>query len=222
MCFKISESKLLATLKTVKDIGRQFQLALKRLLDIVLCIIVLVLGFPFFVLIAFLVKFSSPGPIFFMQQRVGRGGKIFVMIKFRTMVADHQLSVPHVWNLTEEARITSVGRFLRDFGLDELPQVFNILKGDMSIVGPRPPLPMQVDDYTERQALAFNMRPGVLSWAAVNGRRSISMEQRRDLHAWYVQNWSLWLDLKILFRSFLVVLKRENAGERLETIITKN
>jgi len=189
------------------------QLVLKRFFDTIICSLVLVLGFPVFGLIALLVKLSSPGPVFFVQERVGLGGKTFRMIKFRTMT-DKPISEPvTVWTEAEEARITRIGRFLRDYALDELPEVLNILKGDMSIIGPRPPLPAQVQDYTERERQVFRMRPGMLSWAFVEGRRSIPMEQRIEHHVWYVENWSLWLDVLIFWRGLLVLLKREGASE---------
>lgn len=190
------------------------QLAIKRLLDIVICLIVLVVGAPICLVIAVLVCLSSPGPIFFVQDRVGLNGQIFRMYKFRTMVGEPDESTV-VWSQSDEERITRVGRFLRDYGLDELPQAVNILKGDMSIVGPRPPLPSQVENYSDYQKTMFRMRPGVFSLAAVRGRRSIPMEERIELHVRYVENWSLGLDAKILWRGLLVVLGRENASETL-------
>ena len=191
------------------------QLAIKRLFDIVICSIVLVLGAPIYLVIAMLVQLSSPGPIFFVQDRVGLNGQVFRMYKFRTMVGEPDESIV-VWSQSDEERITGVGRFLRDYGLDELPQAVNILKGDMSIVGPRPPLPSQVERYSDYQKIMFKMRPGVFSLAAVRGRRSIPTEERIELHVRYVENWSLGLDAKILWRGLLVVLGREDASEPLQ------
>ena len=190
----------------------QFQVGIKRLLDIVLCLLILILAFPLFLLLALLVRLSSPGPIFFVQERVGWNGKIFHIIKFRTMTGKPEESVT-AWTEADEARITPVGGFLRDYGLDELPQVLNILKGDMSIVGPRPPLPAQVENWTEDQRKSLEMRPGVLSLAAIEGRRSIPMKKRIELHAQYVRDWSLELDLIILWRALFVVLSRHGATE---------
>ena len=192
---------------------RSFQLTLKRLMDIVLCLAVIFVFWPLLVLIAVLVKLSSPGPIFFLQERVGLEQKPFRIIKFRTMVERRSNEPVAAWTAEEEARITPVGRFLRDYGLDELPQVLNILKGEMSIVGPRPPLPVQVEGYTAHQREMFQMRPGVLSLAAVEGRRSIPMDKRIALHVKYVQEWSLGLDLRILWQSLFVVLRRQDAAE---------
>ncbi len=190
------------------------QLAIKRLFDIVMCLMVLAVGAPIYLVIAALVHLSSPGPIFFVQDRVGLNGQIFRMYKFRTMVGKPDESAV-VWSQSDEERITKAGRFLRDYGLDELPQAVNILKGDMSIVGPRPPLPSQVESYSEHQKIMFQMRPGVFSLAAVRGRRSIPTEERIEMHVEYVENWSLGLDAKILWKGLLVVLGREDACETL-------
>lgn len=141
------------------------------------------------------------------------GEKLFRIYKFRTMVGKPSRRAGLEWTASDEARITPVGRFLRDYGLDELPQILNILRGEMSIVGPRPPLPMQVEAYTERQLKVFGMRPGVLSLAAVEGRRSLPVERRIELHICYVENWSLSMDLRIFLRAIWVVLRRKNATE---------
>ena len=186
--------------------------ALKRLFDIIMSMLVAVIGAPVFMVVAVLVKLSSPGPVFFVQDRVGKDGSAFRMYKFRTMAGKPDASML-VWTQSEEDRITKIGRFLRDYGLDELPQVLNILRGDMSIVGPRPPLPMQAEQYTDCQKTMFNMRPGVISLADVKGRRSIPMEERIEWHVWYVQNWSMRLDLEILWKTLFIVLRRQNASE---------
>jgi sugar transferase EpsL len=195
--------------------GKGFTLAVKRATDLSLCALLSVLCIPVMILFAGLIKCSSPGSVFFVQERAGYRGKGFRMIKFRTMVPRKQTVEPMEWSEAEEERITRLGRFLRDYGLDELPQLYNILRGDMSIVGPRPPLPGQAAGFTARQRRMFEMRPGVLSWAAVQGRRSISPEQRIALHAWYVDHWSLRLDLRILWHSLVVVLRRQDAVELL-------
>jgi lipopolysaccharide/colanic/teichoic acid biosynthesis glycosyltransferase len=192
--------------------AHQLQLGIKRAVDLVACSVLLILGWPLLVMIGVLAKFSSPGPMFFLQPRVGKNTRVFRLIKFRSMTGSPAPDAT-AWTSSEEARITPVGRFLRDFGLDELPQVINIIKGDMSIIGPRPPLPTQVAAYTAEQLKAFQMRPGVLSLAAVEGRRSIPMEKRIALHVKYIENWSLRLDLWIFWRSLFVVFGRQHATE---------
>jgi lipopolysaccharide/colanic/teichoic acid biosynthesis glycosyltransferase len=199
-----------------KEPRYQLELAIKRLLDVLGCAVILVFGFPVFLLIAAMVKLSSAGPVFFLQTRVGKDEKQFLLIKFRSMRGSPAQNVS-TWTRNEEARITPVGEFLRDYGLDELPQVINIIRGEMSIIGPRPPLPVQVMKYTPEERKAFRMRPGVLSLAAVEGRRSIPMEKRIELHVEYVENWSLGLDLKILWRALAVVLRREHASDVITT-----
>jgi sugar transferase EpsL len=192
---------------------RSLQLAIKRLIDIIVSLAVLILGFPLLVVLAILVKLSAPGPILFVRERLGKDGKPFRLYKFRSMTVAPPGYQPAGWSEAEEARITRVGRFLRDYGLDELPQVLNILKGDLSIIGPRPPLPSRAKHFTERQRRVFQMRPGVTCLAAFHGRRSIPMEERLELHVQYVERWSLWLDLIILLRTIPTVLGRKDARD---------
>jgi len=188
------------------------QLFVKRFFDIIFCSILLIFLFPFLIILALLVKLSSPGSVLFIQERVGRNERPYAMIKFRTMTGQPANVLKH-WDKTEENRITAVGRFLRDYGLDELPQLINILKGDMSIVGPRSPLPQQVETFSPHLKKMFKMRPGVLSLAAIAGRRSLTMQQRYELHVEYVEKWSLILDAKIIWNGLFVVLRRESAAE---------
>lgn len=192
---------------------RHVQRMVKRGLDVAASLLVLIVGMPLFAVVAALVKLSGPGPVFFVQERAGRGGRPFRIYKFRTMAPRPREPEALVWTAADEAAITPVGCFLRDYGLDELPQAWNILKGEMSIVGPRPPLAAQAERYTHRQAAMFRMRPGVLSLAAVEGRRSLPVRRRIALHVAYVENWSLCLDLSILWRSVFVVLGRQDATE---------
>jgi lipopolysaccharide/colanic/teichoic acid biosynthesis glycosyltransferase len=188
------------------------QLAVKRFLDVAVCSVLLVVLLPFLVIIALVVRFSSPGPAFYAQERVGRNGRTYRMFKFRTMTGRPNLGLT-AWSQAEEARVTRVGRFLRAYGLDELPQLVNIIRGDMSIIGPRPPLPAQVESFGDRDRRMLLMRPGVTSLAAVRGRYSLTPEQRRELHVEYVDRWSPGLDLRILLRTIAVVLGRRNAAE---------
>lgn len=190
----------------------KFQLAIKRLFDIAACTILIICGLPILLILAILVKLSSAGPIFFLQKRVGKDEKLYKIIKFRTMVGMPDKNAV-CWTKSEEARITPIGGFMRDYGLDELPQLINILRGDMSIIGPRSPLPQQVNTFSDHLKQMFKMRPGVLSLAAISGRRSLTMEERYDLHVQYIETWSLRLDLKILWQSLFVVLRRYAATE---------
>jgi lipopolysaccharide/colanic/teichoic acid biosynthesis glycosyltransferase len=172
----------------------------------------LVVLLPLLAVIALIVKLSSVGPVFFVQERIGRNGRPFRMIKFRTMTG---LPRPNqtVWTGAEESRITSVGRLLRAYGIDELPQLVNIIKGDMSIIGPRPALPAQVASFTDVEHRMLLMRPGVTGLAAVRGRYALSRTQRWQLNVEYVERWSLGLDIGILLRTVIVVLGRRSAAE---------
>lgn len=189
--------------------------ALKRAFDVASSAAVALAAAPAVPLLVAMVKYRSPGPLFFVQQRAGLNGRPFNMYKFRTMSIAPPDHDPTTWSARDEERITPFGRWMRDFGLDELPQVLNILKGDMSVIGPRPPLPAQAEQYTDEQKRMFGMRPGVLSLAAIHGRRSITPERRIQLHVEYVDRWSLALDCEILWKSVFVVLGRENATEKL-------
>jgi len=191
---------------------RDIQLAIKRMIDLAACSAILIVGFPIFLVTAILVKITSTGPIFFIQSRVGKNQKVYKMIKFRTMTGTPEEGAT-CWTSVDGARITLIGNYLRDYGIDELPQVINVICGDMSIVGPRPPLPVQVENYTPEQRKVFFMRPGVLSLAAIEGRRTISIHERIALHVKYVENWSLMLDFRIIWRCLFVVLCRKNAME---------
>jgi lipopolysaccharide/colanic/teichoic acid biosynthesis glycosyltransferase len=191
----------------------QIQYAIKRFFDIAMCVPLLLIGLPVFGGIALLVRLSSPGPTFFVQERVGLHGKRVRMYKFRTMTGKPPTKHPTVWTREEEARVTWIGRYLRDYGLDELPQIIHILRGEMSIIGPRPPLPVLAERLTEHQRRMFHMKPGVLSLAAIVGRRSIPMDERLQWHVFYVEHWSLWLDLVILWQALVVVLGLQNATE---------
>lgn len=190
----------------------KIRISIKRLFDIVICGIISIIAFPLLLLIGILVKLSSPGPVFFVQKRIGKDEKPYKIIKFRTMTGQPDKDAMR-WTKSEEDRVTSIGHFMRDYGLDELPQLINILKGDMSIIGPRPPLPQQVKEFSSHFKKMFKMRPGVLCLAGIAGRRSLTMDQRYELHVQYVETWSLKLDLKILWQSLFVVLRREATSE---------
>jgi lipopolysaccharide/colanic/teichoic acid biosynthesis glycosyltransferase len=175
--------------------------ACTRALDLVIAGAAAVLGAPVFVAIAIAIRVESRGPIILRQTRVGLGGEDFELLKFRTMVPDaHRLGTG--WLIAEhDPRITRVGRFLRRWSLDELPQVFNVLRGDMSIVGPRPTLRYQVDQYTPFQRRRLEVRPGITGWAQVLGRNRLTWPQRIELDVWYVDNRSILLDIRLLLRT---------------------
>ncbi len=189
-------------------------LAIKRGLDLALALAALEVSAPLMAALIPAVKLSSPGPLFFTQDRVGRDGRVFRMYKLRTMRVRERGTQPLVWTKDDADRVTPVGSFLRDFGLDELPQIVNILRGDMSVIGPRPPLPDQAARFTDEQKRMFRMRPGVLSLAAIMGRRSLSPEDRIRYHVEYVERWSLRLDCEILWKSLFVVFGRQDAVDR--------
>jgi len=181
-------------------------IVLKYAVDRVSSILLLVLLFPLFVVVAIAIKLDDDGPIFFCQDRLGLGGRRFRIWKFRSMVsnADELLSTEK--SAGESARITRVGRFIRSASIDELPQLINILRGEMSCIGPRPVLPTHWDRLTNRQRERFAVRPGVTGLAQVNGRNSSAWSKRIDNDLEYVNGYSLWLDLKIIFRTIKVVL----------------
>ncbi|MEW5825436.1 MAG: sugar transferase [Candidatus Bipolaricaulota bacterium] len=180
--------------------------ALKRLTDLAISIpAVALLALPF-AAIALAIRLDSRGPVFFRQERVGRGGHLFRVWKFRTMVVDAVSKGLGVTVAARDDRITRVGRLLRATGLDELPQLLNVLVGEMSLVGPRPTLAYQVERYTPFQRRRLEMRPGITSLAVVRGRNALSWKERIELDVEYVDRWTLALDLKILFQTLWCVL----------------
>jgi len=188
---------------------------IKRALDIACSLAGIVALSPFLILLAIMVKLSSPGPVFYRQERVGRGGRNFMMMKFRSMRADAEKNTGAVWAVKDDPRRTSIGVFIRRTSLDELPQLFNILKGDMSIVGPRPERQHFVDKFVKdvpRYAERHQVQPGLSGWAAVNGLRgNTPVEERTKYDLYYIENWSLWLDIKIILRTGLEVFHHREA-----------
>jgi undecaprenyl phosphate N,N'-diacetylbacillosamine 1-phosphate transferase len=183
---------------------------MKRVLDIVVSVAGLIIFFPLLLLAAILIKLDSKGPVFFIQDRVGKDGKLFRAYKFRTMTqgaADQGAGL--LIEGQDDPRITNVGKFLRRWSLDELPQLVNILKGEMSVVGPRPTLLYQVQQYDEFQRRRLEVRPGVTGWAQIHGRNVLSWPERIEYDVWYVDSWSLRLDIEIILRTFPVLFKRE-------------
>ncbi|MEZ5163825.1 MAG: sugar transferase [Fimbriimonadaceae bacterium] len=182
---------------------------IKRLADIVVALLVLILFSPIILVVAILIRFNLGSPIFFRQQRPGLHGKPFQMIKFRTMrdaVGKDGQPLP------DEERMTRFGNLLRKISLDELPELWNVVRGEMSLVGPRPLLMQYLERYSERQKKRHDVRPGVTGWAQVNGRNAVDWDTRFEMDVWYVENWSLMLDLKILVLTVKTVLKRDGVS----------
>ncbi len=187
------------------------QEVIKRWFDIILSLVLLVIFSPFIVIIALAIKITSPGEIVFRQQRVGRYGKNFYLLKFRSMVKNAQFFGSGMLLEENDARITLLGKFLRKTSLDELPQLINVLKGEMSIVGPRPAPLHHLPKYDDEQRRRLQVRPGITGWAQVNGRLALYWPQRIELDVWYIDHYSLWLDCKILIKTALTVFDKESS-----------
>ncbi|HEX6582672.1 MAG TPA: sugar transferase [Thermoleophilaceae bacterium] len=175
--------------------------ARRRVLDVVLAGALLLVTSPLVALAALAIRLESRGPVFYRQLRVGRGGEPFELWKLRTMVPDAEAMGAGIYVVEGDPRITRVGRMLRRFSLDELPNLVNVLRGEMAIVGPRPTVQEQVDRYTERQRRRLEVKPGITGWAQINGRTSLPWPERIELDVWYVEHRSLRLDLRILART---------------------
>jgi len=191
---------------------------LKRLCDIVISFTLLVLFWPVAGLLACVIWLKMGGPIFFCQTRPGRYGRPFRMIKFRTMMESVDANDQP---LADAARLTPLGRFLRASSLDELPEIWNVFIGDMSLVGPRPLLTEYLPLYSDEQQRRHEMRPGITGWAQVNGRNAISWEEKFKLDIWYVDNHTLWLDLKILCLTIRRVWAREGISAEGEATMSR-
>ncbi|WP_319637806.1 sugar transferase [Priestia aryabhattai] len=191
---------------------------MKRVMDIVTSLTLLTLFSPVMLFTAILVRLKMGAPVLFKQQRPGKDGKPFYLYKFRTManLEDKQGNL-----LSDQVRLTGIGKFLRKYSLDELPQLINVVKGDMSLVGPRPLLMEYLSLYTEEQMLRHNVRPGITGWAQVNGRNAIAWEEKFKLDIWYVRNQSMFLDFKILLFTVLKVVKKEGITQQDHVTIEK-
>jgi lipopolysaccharide/colanic/teichoic acid biosynthesis glycosyltransferase len=177
-----------------------------RALDLLLASLLLALASPFLALAALLVRLESRGPALYRQRRVGRGGAPFELLKLRTMVPGAEEMGAGIYVVEGDPRITRVGRRLRRFSLVEVPNLVNVLRGEMSVVGPRPTVQVQVDQYTPRQRGRLAVRPGITGWAQVHGRASLPWSERIELDLWYIENRSLRLDLRILARTARMLL----------------
>jgi undecaprenyl phosphate N,N'-diacetylbacillosamine 1-phosphate transferase len=177
---------------------------LKRVADVICAGLSLILLTPLFLVIGSLIRLDSPGPVFFRQERAGKGGVPFRIFKFRTMYVAP--APTRGSQAQDDPRITRVGRWLRRLSLDELPQLINVVKGEMSLIGPRPALVYQIERYDSHQRRRLDVRPGITGWAQVNGRNSLSWEEKIEFDVWYVEHRSFWLDLRILLKTTGAVL----------------
>ncbi|WP_434167463.1 sugar transferase [Peribacillus frigoritolerans] len=194
---------------------------IKRLLDIVLSLIGLIILSPILIIVAIAIKMESNGPVIFQQERLGLNGKVFKIYKFRSMCVGAEKS--GVYETKGDARVTRVGKFIRKTSIDEFPQFVNIIKGEMSIIGPRPTLtyhPWSIDEYTEVQCKRFNVRPGVTGWAQINGRKDVPWNKRIEYDVEYVENLSFILDLKVFFKTIFKVLTMQDNVNVAETAKT--
>lgn len=185
----------------------------KRVIDTVIALFMLIILFPLLLITAVAIKLDSKGPIIFRQTRIGLHGKEFSILKFRSMAVDSEHTGSGVYSESDDPRVTKVGKFLRATSIDELPQLWNIIRGYMAIVGPRPPLtyhPWRIEKYTEEQLRMFDVRPGITGWAQVHGRKCVEWHERIKMNVWYTQNVSFALDIKILFMTFFKVLRNED------------
>jgi sugar transferase EpsL len=183
----------------------------KRIFDLVVTFFLLVILSPLFLLIGFMVRIMIGTPVFFRQNRSGKDGKPFIINKFCTMTNERGKNGNL---LTDADRLNPLGRFLRRTSMDELPELLNVIKGEMSLVGPRPLLMQYLDRYTPEQMCRHNVRPGITGWAQVNGRNAISWEEKFQLDVWYVKNQSFWLDLNILWLTVYRVLQRQGISQK--------
>lgn len=194
----------------------------KRIGDIFFSIIGLLTLSPFLLVVSILIKIDSKGPVIFKQKRLGKNGNVFNIYKFRSMTVGAEKH--GVYESKNDSRVTRVGKIIRKLSIDELPQFINILKGDMSIIGPRPTLtyhPWKYDEYSDFQKKRFNLRPGVTGWAQVNGRKDVQWNKRIEYDVFYVNNFSLWFDIKIIFKTIYKVLSMKNNFNSNETVEKK-
>ena len=197
----------------------------KRVFDIFAATIAAVILSPIMGITAIAIKLDSPGPVIFKQDRLGLGGKVFRIYKFRSMCQGAEHTGSGVYSGANDMRVTRVGKIIRATSIDELPQLFNIIKGDMSFIGPRPPLtyhPWDISEYTEEQFRMFSVRPGISGWAQVHGRKEVEWHERIRLNVWYVDHMSLLLDIKILFMTFIKVIKNDDNVNSSKTLVNDN
>ncbi len=212
---RVSDIDGLPVIHLIDETPFDFRRLVKRGADLAFSLVVLVLLSPVFLVIAAAVKRSSPGPVFYRQRRMGLNGRTFEMLKFRSMPVNAEAASGAVWASPGESRATPIGAMLRRTSLDELPQFLNVLRGDMSVVGPRPERPVFIDEFKDRvpnYMLRHKVKAGITGWAQVNGwRGDTSIEKRIEFDLYYIQHWSLWLDVKIVFLTLFKGFVHENA-----------
>ncbi len=191
----------------------------KRAADVVISVFMLVVLFPFLTIVAILIKLESKGSVIFKQERIGMNGKVFNIYKFRSMCVGAEKMGTGQYSFKGDTRVTKIGKIIRALSIDELPQLVNIIKGDMSLIGPRPVLtyhPWRFDEYTDEQKKRFTLRPGVTGLAQINGRKTLDWEERIKFDVYYTENLSFITDLKIFFKTIIKVIcasNNENTGE---------
>lgn len=196
---------------------------IKRIIDVVLSIILLIILSPLLLITAIIIKIDSKGPIIFQQERIGKDGKVFKIYKFRSMIVGAEHTGTGVYSKKDDKRVTKVGKFIRKTSIDELPQLVNILVGQMSFIGPRPVLtyhPWKYEEYTEEQLKRFEVRPGITGWAQIHGRKTVEWSTRLEYDAYYVEHISFKLDLEILIKTFLVVFTMKENENTTETVVS--
>lgn len=194
---------------------------IKRFFDFVISLVSLVVLIPIFAVVSIAIKLESKGPIIFKQHRIGKDGKVFNIYKFRSMCVGAENTGSGVYSGKGDTRVTKVGKFIRATSIDELPQLVNIIKGDMSFVGPRPPLtyhPWPIEEYSDEQLKMFLVRPGITGWAQVNGRKGVEWHKRIELNVWYVNNVSILLDCAIMIKTVAKVVTNADNENTEETV----
>lgn len=217
------ETTSLRTQSDVKTkISKKVYIKIKRVIDVILASVALILLSPLFAIIAIAIKIDSKGPVFFAHKRIGKNGKIIKLYKFRSMVINAEELIKSFtpeqmreykgnYKLTNDPRITKVGKFLRKTSLDELPQLINIINGDLSIIGPRPVVADELEKYGVNKDKFLSVTPGLTGYWAANGRSNTTYEQRMEMELYYIDNLSLKMDIKVFFKTILSVLKKEGA-----------
>jgi exopolysaccharide biosynthesis polyprenyl glycosylphosphotransferase len=218
---KFNSDECLPYMELVRTPLRGINLIMKRIVDIALSLIGLVAVLPVFLIVALAIKIDSRGPVFFKQLRVGKNGSFFYMYKFRSMVANAEELKEKLFSINEatgpvfkikkDPRVTRVGAFIRKYSIDELPQLINVLRGDMSLIGPRPPLPNEVEQYSDYHWRRLDVKPGITGLWQVSGRSNLSFDEWVNLDIYYIENWSISLDIKILLNTIPAVLKGQGA-----------